>query len=99
MQTAKFRMPKVVRWEPIVIDAFQLQDPDKHTDAADELHEWADSVGFTQWESSADGVVIPTLEGAMLASPGDWIIKGVAGEFYLCKPDIFAATYERVSQS
>ena len=37
---------------------------------------------------------IPTLEGDMLASPGDWIIKGVAGEFYPCKPDIFAATYE-----
>lgn len=35
-----------------------------------------------------------TLEGVMEASPGDWIIKGVKGEFYPCKPDIFAATYE-----
>ena len=41
-----------------------------------------------------DGLKIFTLEGAMLASPGDWIIKGVKGEFYPCKPDIFAATYE-----
>ncbi len=39
---------------------------------------------------------IPTLEGVMLASPGDWIIKGVAGEFYPCKPDVFEKTYEEV---
>ena len=37
---------------------------------------------------------IPTLEGVMTASAGDWIIKGVKGEFYPCKPDIFAATYD-----
>ena len=37
---------------------------------------------------------IKTLEGTMLASPGDWIICGVKGEFYPCKPDIFEATYE-----
>lgn len=39
-------------------------------------------------------MVITTLEGAMEAMPGDYIIKGVKGEFYPCKPDIFAATYE-----
>jgi hypothetical protein len=37
---------------------------------------------------------IPTLEGDMNASVGDYIIKGVQGEFYPCKPDIFEATYE-----
>lgn len=37
---------------------------------------------------------IPTLEGVMTASPGDWIIRGVKGEMYPCKPDIFEATYE-----
>lgn len=42
------------------------------------------------------GFIIPTLEGDMLASPGDYIIKGVQGEFYPCKPDIFEATYEGV---
>ena len=42
----------------------------------------------------ADGIIIPTLEGHMLARPGDWIIKGIEGEFYPCKPDIFAKTYE-----
>jgi len=40
------------------------------------------------------GIQIPTLEGDHLARPGDWIIKGVAGEFYPCKPEIFEATYE-----
>jgi hypothetical protein len=41
-----------------------------------------------------EGLMIFTLEGKMTANPGDWIIKGVAGEVYPCKPDIFAATYE-----
>lgn len=42
-------------------------------------------------------LIIPTLEGEHLCSVGDWIIKGVKGEFYPCKPDIFEATYESVS--
>lgn len=41
-------------------------------------------------------VVIQTLEGKMIASVGDWIITGVKGEKYPCKPDIFEATYEEV---
>lgn len=43
-------------------------------------------------------LVIQTLEGTMRAFVGDWIIKGVKGEFYPCKPDIFEATYEKASQ-
>ena len=43
-----------------------------------------------------DGLKIYTLEGKMLASPGDWIIRGVKGELYPCKPDIFEMTYEAV---
>lgn len=39
-------------------------------------------------------VEIATLEGIVLARPGDWIIRGVKGEYYPCKPDIFAATYD-----
>lgn len=41
---------------------------------------------------------IKTLEGAILATEGDYIIKGVKGEFYPCKPDIFEMTYERVEE-
>jgi len=43
-----------------------------------------------------DTVVIHTLEGDMAANPGDWIIQGVKGEIYPCKPNIFEATYELV---
>ena len=55
------------------------------------------------WEQYEDlvrknGLKIYTLEGKMDASPGDWIIKGVKGEFYPCKPDIFAATYDPANQ-
>lgn len=39
---------------------------------------------------------IDTLEGTMVATPGDWIIQGVKGEIYPCKPDIFAMTYDPV---
>jgi hypothetical protein len=49
------------------------------------------------WEYAARGdsaLVIPTLEGRMRAEVGDWIIRGVKGEFYPCKPDIFEQTYE-----
>ena len=41
-------------------------------------------------------ISVPTLEGSLLARPDDWIIRGVQGEFYPCKSDIFEATYERV---
>lgn len=43
-------------------------------------------------------IFIDTLEGRMRAEIGDWIIRGVNGEFYPCKPDIFEKTYEVVSQ-
>lgn len=42
------------------------------------------------------GLIIPTLEGDHVAQQGDWIIKGVVGEYYYCKPDIFEKTYEPV---
>lgn len=43
-----------------------------------------------------EDLLIGTLEGEMCARPGDWIIRGIKGEIYPCKPDIFAATYEQV---
>lgn len=49
---------------------------------------------------SGDGRIalsIPTLEGVMIGVEGDWIIKGIKGELYPCKPDIFEATYEAVN--
>ena len=57
-----------------------------------EITDWADDV----WERRGLLLMIHTREGTMTADPGDWIIKGVQGEFYPCKPDIFDATYEPV---
>lgn len=61
----------------------------------------AEAFGFLGLEHPEDEldhseIHIDTLEGTMTAQQGDWIIRGVAGEFYPCKPDIFAATYEAV---
>jgi hypothetical protein len=59
-----------------------------------------------EWWTMAEGITIdvhsgsafiPTLEGLMQAKPGDYIIKGVKGEIYPCKPDIFELTYEPVN--
>jgi len=53
--------------------------------------------GDGEWVHDEDpGIAIHTLEGTMRANVGDWIIRGVKGELYPCKPDIFAATYEAV---
>lgn len=49
---------------------------------------------YSDKNETMTGLVIPTLEGDMIANEGDYIIKGVQGEFYPCKPDIFEKTYE-----
>lgn len=91
------------RKKPVVIEAFQLpiapadgSTNDEHERAVWAFLDWCRRVGFDNFISGRDGeIAIETLEGTMTASPGDWIIRGVKGEFYPCKPDIFAATYER----
>lgn len=86
------------RKKPVVITAFQL--PARGVDVGDDFHEWCAAMGFTEFESGRDEtLIIRTLEGEMTAQPGDWIIKGVKGEFYPCKPDIFAATYENATRA
>lgn len=79
------------RKRPVTIDAMQL------TDAASvlDIEEWINSatVGFT---TSPPTLWIDTLEGRMTANAGDWIIKGVNGEFYPCKNEIFIKTYQEV---
>ncbi len=77
------------RKKPVVIEAHLFTPETRPL-----LIDWLQQHGKTT-ECSPDGsLIIHTLEGAMLASKGDWIIKGVKGEFYPCKPDIFEATYE-----
>ena len=84
------------RKKPVIIEAVQL--PARGDYDMDEFQNWATDNGFTNFESDRDeGIVVHTLEGEMKGEPGDWIIKGIKGEFYPCKPDIFEATYERVT--
>jgi hypothetical protein len=76
------------RKKPVVIEAVQYNPEDSGDAMLRHLE------GCTGWHMGDGGILIPTLEGLMTAAPGDWIIKGVKGEFYPCKPDIFDATYE-----
>ena len=75
--------------KPVQIEARQYDGTIKN---AAELVAWIIQLG--QEASYIDGLLFETLEGTHSASPGDWIIKGIKGEFYPCKPDIFAATYD-----
>ena len=85
--------PTKHRKKPVVIEAMQLE-PD--TDNWKDVCDWMNRADpRPEFGHVGGGVVrITTLDGEMRAEPGDWVIKGVAGEFYPCKPDIFAATYE-----
>lgn len=58
------------------------------------LNEVQDFTGGTGYRALGEKYMLPTLEGIMEASKDDVIIKGVKGEFYPCKPDIFEATYD-----
>jgi hypothetical protein len=94
---AKFRK------KPVVIEAVELKN---NYDSIVECVEFVFNIGMDSsmiGESATvnkvkeeGGFLIPTLEGDMKVSFGDYIIKGVKGEFYPCKPDIFELTYEKI---
>ena len=90
------------RKKPVVIDAYRFTGGE---DGWNTLMGWLESLGLEGEDADGssdqgamwmdgDDLIIPTLEGDHRADPGDWIIRGVKGEFYPCKPDIFEATYE-----
>ena len=81
------------RKKPVEIDAIQFVDLSTVIDWIEQLR------AEVSWTVSPLAITIPTLEGDMTASRGDWIIRGVKGEFYPCKPDIFEATYDFVGVS
>lgn len=85
------------RKKPVVIEAFQVFPDDGQTRQLPPA--WLVEALVAGKISPVDGggVDIKTLEGTMRADVGDWIIQGVKGELYPCKPDIFEATYERVA--
>jgi hypothetical protein len=80
------------RKKPVVIEAVRWTGDNYHEEVAPFFR----SGDADHYVTRADKVAIKTLEGTMYADVGDWIIKGVQGEFYPCKPDIFEATYEAV---
>lgn len=93
------------RKKPVVIEAIQwtgenLRQIIAFTDGPPETRTSHAGMMWDQYEGlvASEGLKIFTLEGVMAADVGDWIIKGVKGEFYPCKPDIFEATYEIVTQ-
>lgn len=77
------------RKKPVVIDAVQFTGTKENYA---EIAKFCPSIGFLP----NDTLLIKTLEGNHTVSMGDWIIKGVKGEFYPCKPDIFELTYELI---
>jgi len=86
------------RKKPVVIEAMQF---DGTVESANRVLAWigghgAEALRAHRRDPEA-GIVIKTREGDMRGDVGDWIIRGVQGEFYPCKPDIFAETYEAVS--
>jgi hypothetical protein len=92
------------RIKPVVIDAIQLTEESifdcyKLVHGDPNIKTQTEYEGWNIYEDVVmrDGLNIPTLEGTMTARIGDWIITGVNGEKYPCKPDIFEKTYERVT--
>lgn len=93
--------------KPVVIEARQFETNNEAGDKnMNDLVAWMNESGLPdRYPRSVDpniarhdstDIYIKTLEGEHKATVGDWIIKGVKGEFYPCKPDIFEATYEPV---
>jgi hypothetical protein len=78
------------RKKPVVIEAMQFTEEDKNR-----VFNWVTCNHYAGFdENDKPTLKIETLEGDHTACLGDWIIKGVKGEFYPCKPDIFELTYE-----
>jgi len=85
------------RKKPVLIEAHRLPIAD---DPTQELIDFLHSIDREWGQSDKHGsIIIKTFEGDMHAEPGDWIIKGVNGEFYPCKPDIFAKTYQEITEA
>lgn len=86
------------RKKPIVIDAIKWEPKNTPESALVDLHTYNKEFQYiySPFFINKKELYIKTLEGDMHVSNGDWIIKGVHGELYPCKPDIFEKTYEKV---
>lgn len=79
------------RKKPVVIEARQFFNDNTTWEVLRWINEYK-KLDYSKWHE--DTLTIPTLEGDHKAAAGDWIIRGVKNEFYPCKADIFAMTYE-----
>jgi hypothetical protein len=89
------------RKRPVVIEAIQWTGDnilDVMTFMSPQEPVYVNNLSHMKFTNADDLVGIQTLEGLMVASKGDWIIKGVVGEVYPCKPEIFEATYDAVAE-
>jgi hypothetical protein len=84
------------RKKPVIVKAIQWDGTEILASAISSIDEFAGMLDFTSGKFG--GFYIDTLEGRMKVSEGDYIIQGVKGEFYPCKPDIFELTYELAKQ-
>lgn len=84
--------------KPVVVEAVEFTGTDENVDALNDFVDWDIEFFFDIWadEKKVVYAIINTLEGEMKASLGDYIIKGIEGECYPCKPDIFTKTYDLV---
>lgn len=88
------------RKKPVIIDAFKFYVdpiPDWFMDKVTENEIILRNCNYSQYSIDEAYCEIKTLEGTMVGNGGDYIIRGVQGEVYPCKPDIFEATYEKIS--
>lgn len=90
------------RKKPVIIDAIQWSGNVNRQEVCDfvgtdlKTEVYSDTAYEAGQGAPYFSLIIETLEGNMTANPNDWVIKGVNGEFYPCKPDIFEKTYEPV---
>ena len=84
------------RKKPVVIDAWQFTKKNFKEGVPLEFRIYGVVNLFSQYAGDVIGGEIKTLEGIMTITENDWIIKGINGEVYPCKPDIFEKTYEKV---
>lgn len=91
------------RKKPVVIEAFKWTGDQNQTEEplwiVDAINNGTVVIPGSEWSINHHGFIameINTLEGVMVAKQGDYIIKGIQGEIYPCKPDIFEQTYEQL---
>lgn len=79
--------------KPVIVEAVQYTGTNE---SAREIERFVNDYSTLNYDEVANKYYVKTLEGQLYVDIGDYIIKGIKGEFYPCKPDIFKETYERV---